>query len=168
MSLKSLKVLYCAYVRSSLEYASQIWNPRYKDYVTRLEKIQKKFIRFLRFKFHLPKESYEMSCKRLHLLPLYIRREAADISYLINIINGKTDCSDLVAKLKFYVPSRLPRHHSIMQIPLVKTNYRQNSFFIRASNSLNKIYSDSEFDPFSKKHSNVNRYLTVAFVNKII
>lgn len=46
-TMKSLKILYCAFVRSHLEYASQIWNPNYAIHASRLERIQRKFTRFL-------------------------------------------------------------------------------------------------------------------------
>lgn len=44
---KTLKILYCTFVRSHLEYASQVWNPNYRVYIDRLESIQKKFLKFL-------------------------------------------------------------------------------------------------------------------------
>lgn len=38
-SVKIIKILYCSFVRSSLEYCSQVWNPRYDIYNSRIESI---------------------------------------------------------------------------------------------------------------------------------
>ncbi|KAJ8732328.1 hypothetical protein PYW08_015058 [Mythimna loreyi] len=45
-SLKSIKVLYCSFVHSHLEYASQVWNPQYEIYKSRIEYVQRKFMRY--------------------------------------------------------------------------------------------------------------------------
>ena len=41
-----LKTLYCTFVRSTLEYASSIWNPQYAIHINRIESVQKKFVNF--------------------------------------------------------------------------------------------------------------------------
>ncbi|CAG9126469.1 unnamed protein product [Plutella xylostella] len=104
--MKSIKMLYCALVRSHLEYASQVWNPRYEIYKLKLESIQKKFIRYLCFKFKIPRISYEFHCNQYHLLPLYIRRDASDIAFLLKLCQNLIDCPDLLNKINILVPQR--------------------------------------------------------------
>ena len=43
--VKSLKLLHVAHVRPQVEYASVIWNPRHKQYVSLIERVQHKFLR---------------------------------------------------------------------------------------------------------------------------
>jgi hypothetical protein len=158
---KTLKVLYCSYVRSKLEYASQIWNPCYNTYSDRIERIQQKFIKHLCFKLKCPYSStnYISICKRHHLVPLKQRREIADIIYLLNITNGVTDCPELLRKLNFNTPTRSKRHHPPISISSASSNYRQNSFLNRASRNLNKLTEEIDIDIFNSKIPSVRRNL---------
>lgn len=157
--MKTIKILYCSLVRSQLEYACQIWNPAYHIYINKLESIQKKFIRFLKHKFHLPKTSYEISCSDLHLVPLHTRRNIADVCLLLNIVRGSIDSPELLTKLDLFVPSRLPRHKKILHVPLTKTKNRFNYFIIRVSRLLNSVYNDPEIDLFYGNMNSVRRNL---------
>ncbi|GBO17437.1 hypothetical protein AVEN_182173-1 [Araneus ventricosus] len=46
----TLKVLYCAHVRSNLEYYSIIWDPNYRNKIEFIERIQNNFLRYLLYK----------------------------------------------------------------------------------------------------------------------
>ncbi|CAG9128671.1 unnamed protein product [Plutella xylostella] len=137
--MKSIKILYCSLVRSNLEYASQVWNPLYNVYISQIESIQRKFIKYLGYKFRIPKGQYEFMCNKLHLLPLYIRRDAADIAFILKIAQNKIDCPDLLSKINILAPDRQMRQKTILHVPVVHTNYRQNSFLLRASRSFNSL-----------------------------
>lgn len=145
---KTIKIIYCMLVRSILEYASQIWNPCYDKYVLRIEQIQNKFIKFLCFtqKIKYKSSDYLILCKKFHLLPLSFRREIADITSLLSIANNTIDCPELLVNLKFNVPNRFVRFNPPIHIPLVNTNYRQNSFFWRASNAFNKLSKETDLE----------------------
>ncbi|GBO31455.1 putative RNA-directed DNA polymerase from transposon BS [Araneus ventricosus] len=49
----TLKVLYCAHVRSNLEYCSIIWDPKYRNKIEIFERIQKNFLRYLLYRMFL-------------------------------------------------------------------------------------------------------------------
>ena len=100
-SLKPIKVIYCSFVRSHLEYASQVWNPQYGIHKSRIEGIQKKFLRYLDYKAHQVSIDYSHRCKRYHFLPLDRRRLINDVCFLINIANGSIDCPEI---LFFFFP----------------------------------------------------------------
>ncbi|XP_063914268.1 ankyrin-1-like [Zophobas morio] len=46
----TFNTLYCAFVRSKLEYASIVWAPSAQFYIQSIEKIQRRFLKFLAFK----------------------------------------------------------------------------------------------------------------------
>lgn len=148
---KTLKVLYCSYVRSKLEYASQVWNPCYNSYIDRIERIQQKFLKYLCFKLKCPYSSanYFNICKQHHLVPLKQRREIADITFLLNITTGSTDCPELLSKLYFNAPTRSKRYHPPILVGFASSNYRQNSFLKRASRSINELSKELDIDVFN-------------------
>ena len=47
--LDALKMLYYSFVRSQLEYASVVWSPVYDVHINRLEKIQRRFLKYTAF-----------------------------------------------------------------------------------------------------------------------
>ncbi|CAG9120858.1 unnamed protein product, partial [Plutella xylostella] len=166
--MKSIKIIYCTLVRSNLEYASQVWNPRYGVYISKIESIQKKFIRFLCYKFKIPRRSYEFHCNQFHLLPLQIRREAADLIFLTRLAQNSIDCPDLLNKINLLVPSRPLRLKSLVHVPLVHTNYRQNSFLLRASRSFNTLSNDCrDIDMFCSSARSISYNLTNKFSSTI-
>lgn len=158
-SMKTLKILYCSYVRSHLEYASQIWNPKYETYINRLERVQKKFTRFLGFKFKLPKMCYQTRCSNMHFLSLQNRREIADVLFLAKLVKGNIDCPALLSKVGLRVPPRLTRLKPLLNVPTSKTNYRQNSFLIRACRTFNKHFTGSDIDLFCNSLSSMKHHL---------
>lgn len=167
--LKSVKVIYCAFVRSHLEYASQVWNPSYKVYINKLESIQKKFIRHIKFKFKLPRLPYNQLCIKLHLLPLHVRRYITDITYLMKIAQSLVDCPALLAKLHLLVPSRSQsRRRLSLFVPWARTNFRQNSYFIRAIRSFNDLCIENEdIDLFASSISVIRKVLTSKFCDSV-
>ena len=121
----ALKNLFCSIVRSRLEYASPIWSPYYKTYIQRLERVQRKFLRYIAFKLHVPiaEISYDDLYITLHILPLEMRREQADFLFLCNLINGKVDDSRLLELVTFNVSSHRTRNPEILSIPTHRFSY---------------------------------------------
>lgn len=162
---KTLKILYCTFVRSQLEYASQIWNPRYHKYIDRIENIQRRFIKYLCFHQKIPYHSidYLRLCKKYHLLPLKDRREIADFLYVLKIFNNYIDSPELLSKFHFNVPQKLFRNNPPLRVPLASTNYRQNSFIIRAGRQFNNICKQYDFDPFTTSVASARRRISLKF-----
>jgi len=162
---KTFKILYCTFVRSHLEYASQVWNPYYNKYIDRLERVQKRFIRFLCFRLNINYSSHDYLnlCKRFHIQPLVNRRRLADCTYLMKIVSNEIDCPNLLQKLHFRVPQRFTRFNPPMSVPFSSTNYRQSSFIVRASRDFNRLCSQYSFDLFNTKCSEVRSRLNQTF-----
>ncbi|CAK1580211.1 unnamed protein product [Parnassius mnemosyne] len=164
--IKTLKILYCCYVRSILEYASQIWNPQYKTYISRIERIQMKFIKHLCYRVndHYNSNHYYDKCRKFHLLPLEMRRQIADITFLLKIASSEIDCPDLLEKLNIKIPKNVRRKVPLL-LPATKTNYRQNSYMYRASKYFNTVSQLFNLDLFNSSIISARRVLSKPFFN---
>lgn len=167
---KTFKILFCTFVRSILEYGSQIWNPRYDKYIIRLESIQKRFIRYLcyRTRTEYISSDYLKLCAKFHLLPLANRREISDIIFLLKILANNIDSPELLSKICINVPAIVTRHYKPIHLPLASSNYRQNSFMRRAGKSLNASCKTYDIDIFNANHATVRRMLSRDFFKKYL
>ena len=52
--IESLLILYKTLVCCQLEYASIVWSPTIKTHIDAIEKIQRRFTKFVYRKFHIP------------------------------------------------------------------------------------------------------------------
>jgi len=66
----ALKTICTSLVRAKLEYNSVIWSPYKKHQIQCLENVQKRFIRFLAYKFNVIRESHSPYQPILHLFKL--------------------------------------------------------------------------------------------------
>lgn len=82
------------YVRSQLEYASQIWDPHTIKDINQLEMIQRKATRFIFNKYRRSDSPSEIM-KKNKLFSLHSRRKFHRIKFLHNIMTGYTKLTDL-------------------------------------------------------------------------
>lgn len=121
-------------------------------------------MRYLQYKTRTRDDTYIKRCLRHHILPLNLRRKISDIILLFKIANGHIDSPDLLSHVGLLVPrSSNPRRSLRLDIPSARTNYRQNSFFIRAANLFNSL-SDS-VDLFSTNRAHLVKLLVNEFIN---
>jgi hypothetical protein len=142
-SIDCLKLLFYAFIRSHLEYACVVWNPRYQTHVSSIESIQRKFLKYLYLvKFGAyPVRGYAYTCliNEFQLEPLYVRRQIASVLYLHRIVHCKIDCSELVEMLKFRIPKLGIRYSATFCNQLSSTNYHQNSPIIAMCTLYNQL-----------------------------
>lgn len=169
-NIKTIKILYSTYVRCHLEYASQIWNPRYAVYIDRIERIQRKLIRFLNFKTYNNEKNYYKSCAHFHFLPLQHRRKVSDVLFLKKIMVSSIDCPNLLSHVNLYAPTRTYRYSSLFYLPSVATNYRQNSVIYRCCNTFNNFMNEinSDLDIFSSGLATFRTKLNNNFFSKYV
>lgn len=137
-----LKILYYTYVRSTLEYCSNIWNPHYSIHIQSIEKIQAKFIKHLCYRSFSGYSNYEDSCNFHRLMTLQDRRSLLDMIFLYKICNGMIDSTELVSKtLNLCTPSVRTRHTKLFSCKFVHTNYAQNSVIHRLQRKYNERFS---------------------------
>lgn len=155
-------ILYQALVRSHLEYASVIWNPFYTIYSTRLEIIQKKFLRSLNYRMKRPYISYIDLLPLYNLLALTDRRIFLDASNLYKICNNGFNCPELLLLVAFHVPSRKTRTRRLFSLPLCRTNSGKRAPLYRVCDVYDKLLSEidlfgSTLPRFKKEISNMLR-----------
>ncbi|CAB0006180.1 unnamed protein product [Nesidiocoris tenuis] len=59
-SMEAIVLLYKSLVRPILEYSSVVWSPYYQVHKERLERVQRRFLRYLNFKMHIPLEELDI------------------------------------------------------------------------------------------------------------
>ncbi|HBK82686.1 MAG TPA: hypothetical protein DDZ41_03680 [Flavobacterium sp.] len=132
----TVRSLYCALVRSQLEYASIIWNPASDNLRNRIEKVQKKFILhyFHKIKWPFPDNvswwqklqqlpDYTERCKIAGLDNLSRRREIQAVIFVADILNGSIDAPELLQQINIHIPFQLSRGLNFIYLPTFKSNY---------------------------------------------
>lgn len=143
----ALKVLYCALVRSILEYAAPIWCPHYVTHILAIERVQRKFIRFAlrdlpwRDPINLP--HYPDRCQLIKLESLSARRINLQRIFIFDLITGNIDCPELLQQMPINVPPRRFRRSPLLAIPPHRTNYGVNNpfhFCLRSFNTVAEVF----------------------------
>lgn len=138
-SVQTLKVVYYSFVRSHLEYCSQIWNPVRIGMATMIEKVQRKFVRFLYYKklVLVPEISdfhYHPVLSALSLQTLENRRKCADLILLLKVYFGQISGPSLEQHLRATVTERSLRSQRVLTTQIHSTSSLNR--FIRSLNSL--------------------------------
>lgn len=128
----ALKTLYCSLVRSILEYAVVIWAPYHSVHILRIERVQRKFVRYAlrRLSWINPRElpPYEERCRLIRLPSLADRRTFLQRIFIFDILRGNIDCSSILTHLNFFVPARqLRENRALLWIPGHRTAYGYNN-----------------------------------------
>ena len=138
------KLLYIAWVRSRLEYASVVWSPHTKRNINNLEQVQRRATRFILGRDYSEHERLS----KLNLLPLQYRREINDLVYLFKCFKNiyKLNIFDYVSCRSCIKPLRNVDHLTL-DVPFSRTDVFKNSFFVRICRLWNKL-------PLSIRESN--------------
>lgn len=136
----TLRIIYTAFVRSKLEYASVVWSPHCNIHISRIEKVQRTFIKFALRSFGLAEHTpYRSKCLLLGLQTLEYRRKFQSALLVFDLINNVIDCPDLLSLIPFHVPSRSLRYVDIFYVPRHRTNLALSSPLTRTFLHLNTI-----------------------------
>jgi hypothetical protein len=155
----ALKALYLALVRSRLEYASLVWYPIYGVTVSRLEGIQRRFLKYLSYVFN---GVYPCrGCPHGELLQsfdiqsLSLRRKINSALFLYHLVCGRVDCPDLLGKLSLRVPRPNLRSASTFVVPTPRTNLLRRSPLFHAVSNFLQI--EQEADIFVCRASDIRK-----------
>lgn len=145
-----LKSLYCALVRSVVEFAVVVWCPYQTTWISRIESIQKKFVRFaLR---NLPWQNdqrmtpYHDRCQLLGIDTLENRRRTAQTMFVVKLLNGSVDSSQLLARININAPARSLRRQNLLRLEGRNTAYGQHDPVRFMSETFNTVAHIFDFN----------------------
>lgn len=145
-----LKALYCSLVRSTLEYCAVVWSPCYLNGVTRIESVQRKFIRFAlrRLPWQNPQSlpSYESRCQLIDLDLLNIRRDVSRSLFVADLLSAHIDCPPLLQRIGLSIPPRLLRNYASVHVPFSRTNYGAHGAINGLLRCFNRCSDSFDFD----------------------
>lgn len=123
---KTLKILYFAFSRSKLEYASLVWQSGYNTHNDKLENVQRRFLKFLNLKtegtYPPIGTPQNQLLEKFDITSLLERRESSALHFLDKIMQNKIDCSEILNQLNFYVPRINSRHSRNFYLAAPRTN----------------------------------------------
>jgi hypothetical protein len=127
----SFITLYCAFVRSGLEYADLIWSPLYIYHKQLIESIQRKFMKYVAYKLDgtYPERGIDNNIllHRFSLMSLENRRTLHTVVFVYKLIRSLIDCSHLLFQLNFAVPQFNSRQRPYFYLPTARSNVLANS-----------------------------------------
>lgn len=159
-NVDTLKLLFSTFVRSRLEYASIVWCPGYTTHVTALEKVQRRYLKYLHLKQYGSYPPVGFPSLQLYstfsLPSLESRREQSALKFLSNLISGSCDCPELLGRLNFTVPRLTTRYNSTFTLPTPRTNVLKFSPMHLICSTANKY--ESSVDIFVVNSQKLRRF----------
>ncbi|XP_068725942.1 uncharacterized protein [Montipora capricornis] len=138
---KTLRTLYCALVRSNVEYCSVVWSPYTKKNIEKVEKVQRRATKFIL----KTEDNYETRLKKLNLMSLKNRRILADVTFLYKALNGISNVN-IDSYIDFYSDADRYSFRKYDDLTLknkyARTNPLKYSFFHRIVDSWNLLPYD--------------------------
>ena len=138
--------MYHTLIRSRLEYCSFVWSPLCQTNRDKIERVQRKFLKFVSFKcnFNNSNLSYFETCQHFNFSTLQSRRDMLDLRMFNKILNNKVDCPELVGRINYRVPTRRTRRRDLF-VSNHRLRVSQNSPISRMS----PLANDTDLDVFS-------------------
>ncbi len=122
----TVEILFKALVRPCLEYAAVVWAPSYHVHIDNLEKVQRRFLKYLAFRHDkvYPPQGFpqEALLNRFEYLSLEYRRSIFYIKLLFLILNNGCDCAVMLHSLNFHVPRLNARSNILFETKTPRTN----------------------------------------------
>ena len=140
------RLLYTFLVRSKLEYCSLIWSPHEALYSLMIERVQKRFLRFLYMKVYGYYPYLYPTAFLLGMLEfnsLEVRRNVHLVRFVFDLLRGRIIVPDLLSSIFIRVPANYVRgrHHDLLAISLARTNLFREAPLSRAARFINAITS---------------------------
>lgn len=137
------RILYLAYVRSKLEFASVIWNPYQDIYKDDIESIQKQFVIYL-LESRRSATSYRLApyterCDKLKLQPLVLRRNISDAMFAYDVFVLNINDSFISSRFVRTNSIRILRNARLLEENFFRADYLQNQPLARLISVLNKF-----------------------------
>jgi hypothetical protein len=157
-----LKILYESLVRSILEFSSIIWNPTHITHSLKIERIQKRFLRYLYLKQYgyypwLYPSAFLLGA--LGFNSLESRRNMLLGRHFFKLLNGIIHNRQVLKEFRFNAPCKFRdlRNRDLFVPPVARTNMLSTAPISRAIYLLNRI--SGEIDLFNIKYTNLVEWL---------
>ena len=145
---RTIKVLYNSYVRARLEYCSPVWSPSTKLWTKKIERVQKRFVRFLccKMKLNYDRDKYKELCDFYNLSTLEHRRNVSDLLLFYKILHGRIYSFPLISAVSLSVPTRRTRRTNVFSAVKRRLLISKTSFIPRCVSLANSSNSVDFFD----------------------
>lgn len=138
-----LMLLFNTFVKSKLEYCAFIWQSGYNKYIDSIERIQRKFLKFLVYKADglYPPVGVNQNdlLSRFTLVSLEERRKVQSLLFLYKLINNRIDAPHILQQLCFQVHRIVSRAANTFHLPIPRTNMLKFSPLFFMCENCNKL-----------------------------
>lgn len=146
----AMKSIYCAVVRSVLEYAVQVWAPYHQVQADRIERVQRSFVRYvlrqLPWNDPIRLPPYDHRCRLIGLDTLASRRVMAQRIFCFDLLTGIIDCANLLRQMNFHAPVRHLRQNTLFHLPTHRTLYDHNNPLHSCCRYFNEVHDMFDFN----------------------
>jgi hypothetical protein len=180
------KILFGAFVRSKLEYGAVVWDPYESKYSLMIEKVQRKFARWLYKKAYgyypyLYPSMFVSGMVGLDTLAL--RRKLLLLVHYLSVVHHRIDSAEVLERIGLVVPTRIPmdadgavaprRRPGLLQRPSARTRYARHAPTARAQTWLHLMltrheHADMFADRFTQLCNIAKQFLNWHLINQII
>ena len=157
-NVECIKRLFYTLVRSRLEYGCVIWSPYHQCHIYTLERVLRKFIKYLYFKMF---GVYPVThCDQQDLLQqtnehsLESRRNLASLIFIQRLLHGSLGSTNLLSQINIVIPRMAGRYPHTFQFIIPNTYHHFNSPLYRCFRLYNNLCNqniDIFFDSFKSK-----------------
>lgn len=165
IGLHAVKSLYYAYVRSKLEYCAIVWSPFYAIHKLAIERVQRKFLKYLYFRKHrsYPCRGYpgDLLTQEFCVMSLEKRRILSTLVFLVNLVRRHIDCPAMLNFINFRIPRSGSRHDDVFLCPQPHTNIMLKSPVFMMIKFFNRICS--QFNIYESSLGDLRRLVEVYF-----
>ena len=120
-----------------------------------VEKIQRKFLKFLSFKvdgtYPARGTEYTVLLNRFNFHSLELRRNCSAVSFMYKLLHSEIDCPEILAQINFLVPRLGARQQSIFYCNSSRTNVHLKSPITNMCHNVNKISNYCDINICTKK-----------------
>lgn len=145
-NVEIMKRLYFAFVSSKLEYASLIWYPIYACHAAVLDRIHRRFLKYLSYRtdgvYPALGTSQTDLLNKHQMSSLFERRRVQSAAFLRKLIRGDVVSEELLARVPFNVPRQAARHAATFRLPIARTNVLQRAPISVMCRNADKLYED--------------------------
>ena len=136
-------------VRSTLEYGSIVWDPFQKQDIDKLERVQRKAIRFIKRDYRSREEGFiSNKAKELDLQPLQHRRTSLRLIMLYKVVEGLVPglpTHNFIQKAKSRRPIKLKTFENCENVNILSSQVKNNSKCLETTPTNTNQYRSSFF-----------------------